>query len=1638
MKTYFNRINAGVKSCYDVAQDIKDLGIDPDKTCIPLAKNMAERVEGLISVIMPQIKNSGVVERIGDLEKQHGVQDWRISMQIALEVAQEKFCKFKDKREAMETGMRVGLAYITNGVVSSPLEGFVKLEIRKRKDGKEYFALFFSGPIRSAGTTATCVFAAVCDYIRVNMGYEPYDPSEIEVKRMVTELYDFHERVTNLQYLPSEQEISFMVSHLPLQIDGDPSEKFEVSNYKDLPRIETNRLRNGVCLVIGEGLTQKGKKFWTKFSKWCKDFNMEHWIFMEEFVKLQSEIKSKLAKAKTTSEAKVSPDGTYLKDLVGGRPIFAYPLANGGFRLRYGRCRTSGFSSDAIHPATMVVLDEFLAIGSQLRTERPGKSTTLSACDYMEGPIVKLKDGTVIYLESAEQAKSVLKNIQEIIYLGDILINYGDFLNRGHTLLPAGFCEEWWILYLKKYLNESNYKVNEELLENPIKYKIPVEDAVKISLDTKIPFHPRYTYHWKNIRFDQFKMFLDWIVKSVVNHEKGKVVKIILPYEEEPKRIMELLGIPHKAIGKEYVILEKNEAFALAFQLGFNESMTNFARFQEVIEGLPLEIVNRLCPVIVKDKSGYFIGARMGRPEKAKMRKMTGDPHGLFSIGKEGGRLRSIQSALEIGKVKADYPVYFCNSCAAETIYPICDQCGSKTTKKHYCINCDKLIDGEKCGDHKVASFKKQEIDISRYFRSAMKLAGLLNAPKLIKGIRGSSNKDATPEHLLKMILRAKNNIFVNKEGTTRYDMSEMTITHFKPKEIGTSIEKLKEIGYEKDIYGKELTEINQILELRCQDVILPGIEDGTDEPASKVFFRIALFIDELLVNLYKKEPFYKLKTEYDIVGHLGIALSPHTSAGIVVRIIGFSKTQGFLAHPLLHSIMRRDCLAYETRLPIFDGKKWSFTEIGKVVEKLNPIKKVDLFGTKAVKVKGYKTLGFDSESKCIKEVKIIDFTKHIKSKILKITLEDGRIIRTTKDHKFCVNENGKITKKFAADFKISDEVLISPNIGLTEKNIQSLNLFDIFKGRSDVMVKGISNQIQKIVEQLGSRSRTRQLLHVNKSLLDNSLLRDSFSLDFVERISQFYKLDLSKAKLFAKWDNVLIEPIINLDKNLLWLIGLYIAEGFSRKKIIGKGYYQVDFAASEKEIRGKIVNICFRYFGLKPSYINKERVTFSSRLLYELFMNHLQCGSNAQEKRVPSLIFTLPKDKLGYFLTGYFDGDGSVSLTDARVTCDSISDELIFGLELCLAQFGIYTRRYYYKKEPGPKVREFYIKKQRKIPKFGITKLIFTSTYVTTFFREIGFGLKRKQKILEEVVKKTRPYGMKIKHNDMYVYPKIISIEEDGEEETYCLNVEGHKIIPNNIMTYQCDGDEAGVMLLMDALLNFSRQFLPNRRGVTQDAPLVLTSNLIPSEVDDMVFDMDVAWDYPLEFYEAAEQFKKPYEVKIERYGDNLNKPKQYEGLGFTHHTTDINEGVRVSAYKTIPSMGEKVAKQMALAEKIRAVDESDVARLLIERHFLRDIKGCLRKYSQQQLRCVNCNEILRRVPLAGKCPKCGGKIIFTIPEGSVVKYLDYSLQLAKNYKLSPYLNQTLAILKDRIDSVFGVDPEKQVCLGNWCQKQA
>lgn len=61
--------------------------------------------------------------------------------------------------------------------------------------------------------------------------------------------------------------------------------------------------------------------------------------------------------------------------------------------------------------------------------------------------------------------------------------------------------------------------------------------------------------------------------------------------------------------------------------------------------------------------------------------------------------------------------------------------------------------------------------------------------------------------------------------------------------------------------------------------------------------------------------------------------------------------------------------------------------------------------------------------------------------------------------------------------------------------------------------------------------------------------------------------------------------------------------------------------------------------------------------------------------------------------------------------------------------------------------------------------------------------------------------------------------------------------------------------------------------------------------------------------------------------------------------------------------------------------------------------------------------------MPLSGVC-ECGGKIILTIAEGSIKKYLEVAKNLVINYQLDPHLLQRINLSENEIDSLF-VDKE-------------
>jgi DNA polymerase II large subunit len=269
----------------------------------------------------------------------------------------------------------------------------------------------------------------------------------------------------------------------------------------------------------------------------------------------------------------------------------------------------------------------------------------------------------------------------------------------------------------------------------------------------------------------------------------------------------------------------------------------------------------------------------------------------------------------------------------------------------------------------------------------------------------------------------------------------------------------------------------------------------------------------------------------------------------------------------------------------------------------------------------------------------------------------------------------------------------------------------------------------------------------------------------------------------------------------------------------------------------------------------------------------------------------------------------------------------------------------------------------------------------------------------------------------------------------------EDHTLVANGIFTGQCDGDEDCIMLLLDGLLNFSRSFLPESRGGSMDAPLVLTSRIDPAEIDKESLNVDVCSGYPLEMYLATLRFAKPKEVEslIDRVERRLGTPAQLEGFLFTHNTSDISAGPIESTYTQLKTMLEKLEAELSLAERIRAVDADDVAERVLTTHFIRDLTGNLSAFSKQKFRCTKCNTIYRRMPLAGKCTKfrgrgiCNGNIVPTVHEGSVKKYLEMSKELCKKYRVSEYTRQRVEMLDLAITSTFGTEKHQQLGLADF-----
>ncbi|WP_247730842.1 DNA-directed DNA polymerase II large subunit [Halovivax limisalsi] len=1415
---YFESLEAQLDEAFDVAERARSRGGDPEPEVeIPVARDMADRVENILGI-------DGVAERVRELEGEMSREE--AALELAVDFAEGRVGDYETKAGKVEGAVRTAVALLTEGVVAAPIEGIDRVEFLENGDGTEFVNVYYAGPIRSAGGTAQALSVLVADYTRALVGLETYQARDDEVERYAEEI-SLYDSETGLQYTPKDEETKFIAEHLPIMLDGEATGDEEVSGFRDLERVDTNSARGGMCLVLAEGIALKAPKI----QRYTSQLDEVDWPWLQDLIDgtyfddaadgdeandgedaaeaddadgEDADDESDASVADGESESAGGDDGAamgapgdesgpdssdfdgpervesskkFLRDLIAGRPVFSHPCAEGGFRLRYGRARNHGFATAGVHPAAMHLLDDFLATGTQIKTERPGKAAGVVPVDSIEGPTVKLANGDVRQIDDPETALELRNGVEKILDLGEYLVNYGEFVENNHPLAPASYVPEWWIQDLKAAGADVQALRDDPAidLDHPT-----VERALAWAEAYDAPLHPNYTYLWHDLSVDAFCDLAAAVAAGRIEDTDGGQV-LELDNTDATREALETIVIEHRQ-REDRIEIDDPRPFVRSLgcritktgrierdwaDADLSERARNWGTAEPGDDAVAA--VTEVAPFEIRERAPTRIGNRMGRPEKSESRDMSPAVHTLFPIGEAGGAQRDVSKAASHADTMSDTPGVVeievgrtrCPECDTESYDHRCPECDSRTEPDYRCPDCDERIRPDEAGrvecdrcEKTATCVESRPIDIDAAYRDALESVGEReNAYDILKGVKGLTSTDKLPEPIEKGILRAKHDVSSFKDGTVRYDMTDLPVTSVRASELDVTVGQLRALGYEADVHGQALTHEDQLVELKVQDVVL---SDG----AAEHMLQTADFIDDLLEQYYGLDPYYELEDRDELVGELVFGMAPHTSAATVGRVIGFTSAAVGYAHPYFHAAKRRNCFHPETEIVYREGDRRS----------------------------------------------------------LPAKARDG----------------------------------IPP-----EEEPQYVSIEDFVESRLD----------------------------------------DPEEDDF--------------GSLYQELDD---------------------------------GPYTLAY----------------------------------------------QKGLNA-----PGAVTAVSKHPAPDHLVRVRTESG----TSLRVTPDHVMLRRVSRDEVDIDNFRV-ERTQAHTLEPGDLVPA-----PAEPP----------SSFADGSIEEYLF------------------HGGKEVHDEpskVIEWERVERVEtvESTVEYVYCLE-EGYSntVCANGLYTGQCDGDEDCVMLLLDGLLNFSKSFLPDQRGGRMDAPLVMSSRIDPSEIDDEAHNMDIVSQYPREFYEASLEMADADAVDIQIGEDTVGTDGEYTGFEHTHDTTDIAMGPDLSAYKTLGSMMDKMDAQLEISRKLRAVDETDVAERVIEYHFLPDLIGNLRAFSRQETRCLDCGEKFRRMPLTEVCRECGGNVNLTVHEGSVNKYMDTAIRVAEEFGCRDYTKQRLEVLEKSLESIFENDKNKQ-----------
>ena len=225
-------------------------------------------------------------------------------------------------------------------------------------------------------------------------------------------------------------------------------------------------------------------------------------------------------------------------------------------------------------------------------------------------------------------------------------------------------------------------------------------------------------------------------------------------------------------------------------------------------------------------------------------------------------------------------------------------------------------------------------------------------------------------------------------------------------------------------------------------------------------------------------------------------------------------------------------------------------------------------------------------------------------------------------------------------------------------------------------------------------------------------------------------------------------------------------------------------------------------------------------------------------------------------------------------------------------------------------------------------------------------------------------------------------------------------------IKTRNCNGDIDSITLLLDAFLNFSKEFIPTLRGGTMDVPVIIN--------------LSDKWE-EASIYASYNSIL----TNLSFYRNLINNPSKEDLLSYkmsyltpplpVSHTIDNVSSYNFENLFRESRIVSKIETELQVLSRIRGVKEGEFVDNILVNDFLPKISTSMTRFFLQPVRCNTCNTTFRRIPLSN-CPVCHRQTIgLTLSEGWVLRYLQIVNQLKSQYysEISEYCHSWVELVE-------------------------